>query len=286
VCGFGSVQAKAARERQLAKVPWRRPETSAVRWRRDMGDLSLDLPRRSRRRSASSSDRRPLSRSMTRTLRPSVMETARIPWSPRAGGPMRLPFAVPMWVSHELLSRLEARFLPSYWARGSEYHRDGRVTLVSVHDKEVRAHVRGSQRKPYLVALEQRAGDLAVDGFCSCPVGFRCKHISAVLQRLGEESAALRGDSAALAPVAALSDPALGTERAKGSGRDGVDAELPLEVAYLLEPGAKAGAAPRLLAYLVRRPSAASKDVDVVSRARFDLRRGRASAAAGPEDRR
>ena len=206
----------------------------------------------------------------------------------RMRGASRLTFAVPMWVSHELLARLEARFLPSYWARGAEYHRDGRVTLVSVHDKEVRAQVRGSGRKPYLVALEQRAGDMAVDGFCSCPVGFRCKHISAVLQRLGEESAAVRGERAE-APATrdpkagrGLEDPAEpATTPAPSTSK--VEPSTAIEVAYLLETGARAGAAPRVLAYLVRRD--VELGLEVVGRARFDLRRGRAAAAAGPEDR-
>ncbi|MEA3127677.1 MAG: hypothetical protein QOD67_4696, partial [Caballeronia sp.] len=57
------------------------------------------------------------------------------------------------------------------------------VTRLHWDDDVLRAHVQGTQRKPYTVEVmfNDRNGAISAQGHCSCPVGFGCKHAAAVL---------------------------------------------------------------------------------------------------------
>ncbi len=105
--------------------------------------------------------------------------------------------------------QLENVFSPSYLDRGRRYWRDGRVLAASMNAAKqmVTGRVRGSAGQIYQCIIhftqpEDGAADLI--GHCSCPVGYNCKHVAAVLLSLN-------------APTTQQTSPA-------------ADADLPLEV--------------------------------------------------------
>jgi SNF2 family DNA or RNA helicase len=65
----------------------------------------------------------------------------------------------------------------TYYARGKAYHRQGRVSKVSCNDNQITGTVRGS--RAYTQHISLHGSD--IDGTCSCPVGYNCKHVAAVL---------------------------------------------------------------------------------------------------------
>jgi superfamily II DNA or RNA helicase len=74
---------------------------------------------------------------------------------------------------------------PNALARGRGYQRQGRVLEYEwVDDDFLVASVSGSDPEPYHCSIElsrDRRGRLQIDGACSCPVGFNCKHVAAAL---------------------------------------------------------------------------------------------------------
>lgn len=73
--------------------------------------------------------------------------------------------------------------------KGQRYWRQGNVIDVKVDDAEgaITSRVRGSERKPYSQVIEigpTRDDWTEIDGHCSCPVGYNCKHVVAVLLKL------------------------------------------------------------------------------------------------------
>ena len=74
----------------------------------------------------------------------------------------------------------------SAWNKGRVYQAQARVSAldVSLDLTRVRARVRGSERAPYSVDVYlsfKRDELIDIDGTCSCPVGFNCKHVAATL---------------------------------------------------------------------------------------------------------
>jgi hypothetical protein len=83
---------------------------------------------------------------------------------------------------------LEANIDDRFLARGRAYETEGRV--LEWHGEShgptmtVTGTVRGSGRRPYEVFVRMGpdpGGELEIDGDCSCPVGYNCKHVAAVL---------------------------------------------------------------------------------------------------------
>ena len=74
------------------------------------------------------------------------------------------------------------------FARGQQYRAQGRVESVEPGDGgTIDAYVRGSRLAPYAVSIHlrpQRRGVTAVNGSCSCHVGYNCKHVAAALLEL------------------------------------------------------------------------------------------------------
>ena len=75
---------------------------------------------------------------------------------------------------------------PNAYQAGLQYHMDRRVRgfRVTADGAAINAEVLGSARSPYQQSVQLiRApnGKLAAAGSCTCPVGFNCKHIAAVL---------------------------------------------------------------------------------------------------------
>jgi len=77
-------------------------------------------------------------------------------------------------------------FTAAAFAKGRTYQGQGRVTALRIADgvSAVSANVRGSEWQPYKVdvVLNLNEGKLAdIEGVCTCPVGYNCKHVAAVL---------------------------------------------------------------------------------------------------------
>ena len=87
-----------------------------------------------------------------------------------------------------MLSRnhLALFFTHSAIAKGEAYQREGRVTGLEVSEDwgQVRAGVHGSRHEDYDVKIELtwKAGRIrTVEGVCSCPMNYNCKHVAAAL---------------------------------------------------------------------------------------------------------
>ncbi|NHZ90935.1 helicase [Massilia sp. CCM 8733] len=68
------------------------------------------------------------------------------------------------------------------YARGSDYFRRGKVHFCSVEGDDIVGTVRGSGRSFYrqMIAVSEDGG-VMIDGSCSCPMEYNCKHVVAVL---------------------------------------------------------------------------------------------------------
>ena len=67
-------------------------------------------------------------------------------------------------------------------AKGNDYV--DHVTNIEWEGNDiVRGSVQGSKRLPYTTRaiLLPRTGSLVIEGYCTCPVGFNCKHVAALL---------------------------------------------------------------------------------------------------------
>lgn len=81
---------------------------------------------------------------------------------------------------------IEKKLGPTCVARGLEYCREGRISIVDVSDSDghhvIRGTCRGSVANPYVVWASTRSS-IIEDAFCSCPIGSNgdCKHVAALL---------------------------------------------------------------------------------------------------------
>ncbi len=127
---------------------------------------------------------------------------------------------------------------PNAFHAGQAYHRDGRVMSlrVSADGTAVVAGVRGSHRSPYHLSIElihRRNGALTIEGSCTCPVGFNCKHVAAVLFEYRQRAPAtiasqVRSPSI---PSGSLSGPVNARTASNPAGlQKTIDAPLPYEV--------------------------------------------------------
>jgi len=96
--------------------------------------------------------------------------------------------------------------------RGLGYFRQGRVSKVKISagGKIIKGRVRGNYASSYSqdISISEFGGQTAIDGDCTCPVGFNCKHVVAVL---------LQGLREPLSPVSTA---------APSSGKPGLDPKV------------------------------------------------------------
>ncbi len=83
-------------------------------------------------------------------------------------------------------SDLKREFSAAYLARGRDYQARGQVLGLTVdpNDGLIKARIRGSGKQPYRASIaihSARAGRARIEGDCTCPVGFNCKHVVAAL---------------------------------------------------------------------------------------------------------
>ena len=74
------------------------------------------------------------------------------------------------------------------------YQRRRRALVTDMVDDGtlIQGRIQGTQRRPYTVTIELGIGpdnSVRIDGSCSCPVGFNCKHVAALLRTAVEKSA-------------------------------------------------------------------------------------------------
>lgn len=65
----------------------------------------------------------------------------------------------------------------NYYARGKNYHQQGRVSDINLQGEHLSGRVRGSRLYSQQILLRNSK----IDGVCTCPVGENCKHVAAVL---------------------------------------------------------------------------------------------------------
>jgi len=73
--------------------------------------------------------------------------------------------------------------------RGQEYARQQRVTLLACEGNLIQATCRGSGGRQYEQEIALGTPGSPLSGFCSCPVGYNCKHGVAVVLHLLEQPA-------------------------------------------------------------------------------------------------
>ncbi|MEA3276305.1 MAG: SNF2-related protein [Pseudomonadota bacterium] len=101
---------------------------------------------------------------------------------------------------------LRGAFPPQYLERARRYLQQGRVLTADYNGVQGQAtgRVRGSGGRVYqcLVHLgHEPDGSAMVVGQCSCPVGYNCKHVAAVLLKLGEEGSKPEASISAALPL-------------------------------------------------------------------------------------
>jgi superfamily II DNA or RNA helicase len=77
------------------------------------------------------------------------------------------------------------------FVRGLDYARSQRVLEVKRHERDdgwfIEARVRGTNLYRQQIRVSQFDGHIEIDGECTCPVGYNCKHVAAALISLGEQ---------------------------------------------------------------------------------------------------
>jgi hypothetical protein len=141
------------------------------------------------------------------------------------------------------------------FARGERYKRQGRVVSLRVEDggAALRARVRGSGRQPYTVSItigRNLAGLPDIEGFCSCPVGYNCKHVVAALLKAvdGGVPQPVTAAPAGPAPVSLAPDLAAWIDRLarlRDSETDDYPPDVRQRLIYVLAPEATAGGTAR-----------------------------------------
>ncbi len=129
--------------------------------------------------------------------------------------------------------------------RGEQYHRLGRVRQVAWRgSRTLVAEVAGSERVPYeceILLERDQYGQLEVDGACSCPVGYNCKHVAAaLLAAAGTRPRRLPGG------MNAQVEAWLQTLAAAEAGRDLYPAHVKDRLLYILDLQTFPGRPPRL----------------------------------------
>ncbi len=128
--------------------------------------------------------------------------------------------------------------------KGRVYQRNGqaRVEQITADGSSVSGAVQGSRRAPYQVSAKigsacrgAQKGRAVITGACSCPVGYNCKHVAALLlQVLADQAAAVRSPS----PENPVSDEVARwlaeMEKAERTGDDEYPPEIRQRLIYVL----------------------------------------------------
>jgi len=130
----------------------------------------------------------------------------------------------------------------TYLERGREYFKSGHVERLQANKQNITAEVIGGASKPYKVAITFDAHD--IDGDCSCPMQFNCKHVAATLYAVLAESSSLPRKKRKKTEVAAPFHHWLGVVGQPVSGsqsRDEYPTDVRQRLIYVLRPTLKHG---------------------------------------------
>jgi hypothetical protein len=96
---------------------------------------------------------------------------------------------------HSLVSSVDivSSFSSANLTRGHQYYRENKITVLDISQNGafISALVAGSNNNRYHVNIllqAQPGGHVLVNGECSCPVGYNCKHVVATLIKAQAES--------------------------------------------------------------------------------------------------
>ena len=83
------------------------------------------------------------------------------------------------------LEDVQSAFPSQYFSRGQLYQQQGRADglNISQQGRVITGLVTGNDVKPYkvYVQIKSNSRDIEIEGDCTCPVGYNCKHVVAVL---------------------------------------------------------------------------------------------------------
>ncbi len=153
---------------------------------------------------------------------------------------------MPLFTTQDLKRLFPASFLK----RGRDYQAGGRVRTIGIADdgRRLTATVQGSARRPYrtdIAVSRTRKGGVRIEGNCSCPVSYNCKHVVATLLEALARQAPAVGEAAG-DPFAFDAAPEPGRNRAVQTWLAGV-----ARAAQGATPGRHPGTPERLL-YLLK----------------------------------
>ena len=140
---------------------------------------------------------------------------------------------------------------PSALDKATIYQRRRRafVTEMAGDGTLIHGRVQGTQRRPYAVTVTLGVGvngSVKIDGSCSCPVGFNCKHVAALLI---ESMAALNGQRLAAPSRPVLPPPAENwlaeLDRAMALSEDQYPPSIRQRLIYVLSIADAASSPPR-----------------------------------------
>lgn len=150
---------------------------------------------------------------------------------------------------------LQRAFPSAYLKRGRDYQSSGRVRALKINDdgRHLAATVQGGAKRPYrtdIALTRTRKGAVRIEGSCSCPMVYNCKHVVATLLEALERhepedsEEALDAFEPAPAAFAPAPDPALnyavknwldGVARAAHGAKPASAPDTPEKLLYLLK---------------------------------------------------
>jgi uncharacterized Zn finger protein len=74
-------------------------------------------------------------------------------------------------------------------AKAHQIRRDRKIRSYEYSGSRITGKVRGSAGETYrqIIEITGEDDDVSVDGECTCPVGYNCKHVAALLLQIFEQ---------------------------------------------------------------------------------------------------
>jgi len=88
----------------------------------------------------------------------------------------------PRSLSKNLLQEIKESFEDRIWKRGRGYLEDGHIVSMNYRQGTFHFRIEGSGRTKYEIDINQDIFIGVVDGYCTCPYDYECKHLAAAAQ--------------------------------------------------------------------------------------------------------
>jgi superfamily II DNA or RNA helicase/uncharacterized Zn finger protein len=87
------------------------------------------------------------------------------------------------------LDTILEEFTSSTLAKAHQIRRDGKIRSYEYSGRRITGKVRGSAGEAYrqIIEIVGEDEDVTVDGECTCPIGYNCKHVAALLLQIFEQ---------------------------------------------------------------------------------------------------